>query len=896
MTIDEIEALIRRMSPEQREDAVRLVHSAGIWTPLPGPQTMAYISDADIVGYGGSAGGGKGLALDTPIPTPSGWVLMGDIKPDDVVFDENGNQCRVIGVSEINNRCCYKLIFDDGASIIADDVHRWVTFDAKELANLTKRDADWKASRRLKRTSTAKGIKSAAFTAAISARNSARAEKMETLPLPIGTIRSTQEIYDSQKTTTGRSNHAIKMQGALNTAPAILPIPPYTLGAWLGDGTSINGGFTGIDSSIWERIESDGFEVRHSKKINSLHTIVGLKVRLRPMGLLGNKHIPDQYLRASYEQRLELLQGLMDTDGHAATDGGAEFDNINEKLADGVFELCRSLGIKATKQNGTAKLNGREISKKYRIKFTTILPVFGMPRKAQRLPLVTRRVSQFRYLISCEKIDSVPTKCISVNSTNNMYLAGNAMIPTHNSFLAIGKALTQHQKSIIFRREGTQLTGIIDDMIKVVGHRVGYNSIDKIWRNPVVGKQVEFGSFPNLGDETRYQGRPHDLIVFDEAANMRESQVRFLMGWLRTTLIGQKCQALMTFNPPTDEDGRWIISFFAPWLDRTAFPAPALAGELRYAASIPAENGTSKDLWVDGPAPFVLHDGEPLYDFDTRQYRAQDIITPMSRTFIPSSVSDNPFLVGTGYIAQLQALPEPLRSQMLHGDFMAGVTDDPWQVIPTDWVDRAMDRWTDRYPKGDMDSLGCDVARGGKDETVIARRHGMWFDKPLVYAGQQTPDGPAVAGLCISALRDQAPIHIDVIGVGSSPYDFLVQAQQQVLGVNVSEKSVQTDRSGRLKFFNVRTELWWMMREALDPAYDNGICLPPNKRLKADLCTPRWAMKDSGTIQVESREAIVKRLGRSPDYASAYVLALIDTPKVLSQKIIAFYNRKTSWR
>ena len=315
-----------------------------------------------------------------------------------------------------------------------------------------------------------------------------------------------------------------------------------------------------------------------------------------------------------------------------------------------------------------------------------------MPRKAQRLPIVTRRVSQFRYLISCEKIDSVPTKCISVNSTNNMYLAGNAMIPTHNSFLAIGKALTQHQKSIIFRREGTQLTGIIDDMIKVVGHRVGYNSIDKIWRNPVVGKQIEFGSFPNLGDETRYQGRPHDLIVFDEAANMRESQVRFLMGWLRTTVIGQKCQALMTFNPPTDEDGRWIISFFGPWLDRSAFPAPALAGELRYAASIPAENGTSKDLWVDGPAPFVLHEGEPLYDFDTRQYRAQDIITPMSRTFIPSSVSDNPFLVGTGYIAQLQALPEPLRSQMLHGDFMAGVTDDPWQVIPTDWVDG---QWTD---------------------------------------------------------------------------------------------------------------------------------------------------------------------------------------------------------
>jgi hypothetical protein len=136
-----------------------------------------------------------------------------------------------------------------------------------------------------------------------------------------------------------------------------------------------------------------------------------------------------------------------------------------------------------------------------------------------------------------------------------------------------------------------------------------------------------------------------------------------------------------------------------------------------------------------------------------------------------------------------------------------------------------------------------------------------------------------VAGLCIAANRDQAPIHIDVIGVGSSPYDFLEQANQQVIGVNVSEKSIEVDRSKLLRFYNQRTELWWKMREALDPAYDTGICLPPNQRLKADLCTPKWAMKDSGMIQVESREQIVKRLGRSPDYGSAFVLALKDTPK-----------------
>jgi len=131
---------------------------------------------------------------------------------------------------------------------------------------------------------------------------------------------------------------------------------------------------------------------------------------------------------------------------------------------------------------------------------------------------------------------------------------------------------------------------------------------------------------------------------------------------------------------------------------------------------------------------------------------------------------------------------------MLYGDFMAGVSDDPWQVIPTAWVDMAMARWVDKSPKGIMDSLGIDVARGGQDETLIQRRHGMWFDMPLAYPGLQTPDGPAVAGLSIAAARDKAPMHIDVIGVGSSPYDFLKQANQQVIGVNGSEKSNKTDR------------------------------------------------------------------------------------------------------
>lgn len=442
--------------------------------------------------------------------------------------------------------------------------------------------------------------------------------------------------------------------------------------------------------------------------------------------------------------------------------------------------------------------------------------------------------------------------------------------------LACGKALTSHRKIGIFRLNGTELTGVLDRITELLGGRNGYNGKDNIWRTrrvDGVAIQVEFGSFPNPDDEKKYQGRPHDLLVFDEAANMRESAVRFLLGWLRTTVPGQKCQALLTFNPPTTAEGRWIIQFFAPWLDKK-HPNPAEPGELRYFATV-----DGKDVEVDSGKPFT-HNGE--------------VITPLSRTFIPSRISDNPYLMGTGYMAQLQSLPEPLRSQMLYGDFQAGMEDDPWQVIPTAWAEAAMARWKRPDKLLPMDSLGVDVARGGKDNTILARRHGMWFDEPLAYPGTATPDGPTIAGLVVSAIRDRAPIHIDVIGVGSSPYDFLNEMGQQVLGVNVAESALGLDKSGRLRFKNQRSELWWRMREALDPANNTGIALPPDQRLLADLCAPTWKLVGQ-TVAVASREEILDKIGRSPDYASAYCLALMDTPKRSIMQELGRYNKREEY-
>lgn len=360
---------------------------------------------------------------------------------------------------------------------------------------------------------------------------------------------------------------------------------------------------------------------------------------------------------------------------------------------------------------------------------------------------------------------------------------------------------------------------------------------------------------------------------FDEATEMREAQVRFIMGWTRSPDPSVRPRAILTFNPPTTTEGRWVIKFFAPWLDK-AHPNPAKPGELRWFTT----KGDDQDFEVPDGRTFVFDGDEMVYDFDEDNYTPEQIIKPKSRTFIPARLVDNPYYMATDYMSTLQSLPEPLRSQMLNGDFGAGMEDDAYQLIPTRWVELAQARWKPLDVKPEMTGMGVDVARGGKDETIISRRHGWWFDELLSFKGADTDDGPKVMAQTLAAQRDQAPIHIDVVGVGASPYDFLVNAKAQVYGVNVGEGSTGTDKSGRLTFFNLRSELWWRLREAFDPDANNGIAIPPCPKLLSDLCAPRW--KPQGrVVKVESRDEIIKRIGRSPDRGSALILALIDTPK-----------------
>ena len=251
-----------------------------------------------------------------------------------------------------------------------------------------------------------------------------------------------------------------------------------------------------------------------------------------------------------------------------------------------------------------------------------------------------------------------------------------------------GLALTKHTKSLIIRRESVQLRSIKDTLISMVGSTKGLNEQLGIWKNPVPGKSIEFGYLDSPGDEENYRGRDHDLLALDEVTELKEDQVRFIQAWVRTVIPGQQCTVIMSFNPPRKREGMWVIKYFAPWLD-VNHPNPALPGEKRWFAIIDGQ-----DVEVSDNRPFILGEDENefIYDFNPNEYSSIDIIKPESRVFIPARVTDNVFL-DDRYIRKLQALPEPLRSQMLRGDFQYEFDDDPMQVIPAQWVEEAMARW-----------------------------------------------------------------------------------------------------------------------------------------------------------------------------------------------------------
>lgn len=433
------------------------------------------------------------------------------------------------------------------------------------------------------------------------------------------------------------------------------------------------------------------------------------------------------------------------------------------------------------------------------------------------------------------------------------------------SGLLCGLALMEHRQTLLMRRNGVDFEGgggLIEELLKLNGTRDGFSGKSPPTLRTDDGRIITFGSATNLGDEQKYMGRARDLLGIDEATQFSESQIRFLMGWVRTTHEGQRTRTVFATNPPISAEGEWVVRMFRPWLDLT-HPKPAKVGELRWYVTVESE-----DIEVDGPEPVEI---------------GGHTLLPTSRTFIPAALKDNPFIIRDEYQKQLDALPEPYRSAIRDGNFMAARRDDEWQVIPTDWIRAAQERWTADPPDhAPMCAMGVDVAQGGADQTVLAARYDGWFSPIIAVAGKTTPTGGEVAGLVIKYRKHRAVVVIDMDGGwGGDAYSRLKDNNIECRPHKGSAGSVRRTVDGMLKFRNKRAEVWWRFREALDPGQDDGsvIALPPDQELVADLTAPRFKVTPSG-IQIEEKSEIKKRLGRSPDKGDAVTMAWSGGPKM----------------
>ncbi|MEM7634674.1 MAG: terminase, partial [Pseudomonadota bacterium] len=238
-----------------------------------------------------------------------------------------------------------------------------------------------------------------------------------------------------------------------------------------------------------------------------------------------------------------------------------------------------------------------------------------------------------------------------------------------------------------------------------------------------------------------------------------------------------------------------------------------------------------------------------------------------------AELADNPDLEESGYASILAALPSGMREAMMEGDFTIGQRDEPFQVIPQGWVEAAMDRWHEAGGSAPMTSLGVVIAQGGSDMTVLSARHGGWFARLKTYKGVDTHDGPSVAGLIFMQLRDGAEVVLDMGGgYGGSTYDHLKQTLSPTQ-FNGAAAGPGRDKSGTLGFLNLRAAAWWALREALDPDYGGQIALPRDAELKSDLCAPTYKVVPGAKIQIEDKQELKKRIGRSPDRGDAVVMA-----------------------
>lgn len=464
-------------------------------------------------------GWGKALALDTLIPTPRGLTPLSDIQTGDLVYAPDGTPTRVLQAHPtLHGRSCSVLTFSDGTRVVADDEHLWVT--------VTREQRRRPHSRRSRATP------------------------------PTHTTREIRESIREGKT----ANHFIPTTQPLEHPHSSLRIPPYLLGYWLGDGSSKSWRFTilkedyphfasKLPPDITPTIRPDKsspdtcFDVKLSNLTPASRNLRGqyesndsLQSQLKYLGIHQNKHIPHEYLYSSADDRIELLRGLMDSDGTINREGNqARYHSTSQTLADQAYYLISSLGYVVTRSIKQPRITGKPDAQckpchVLRFRPRPELNPFSLPRKRDRVS--AQRASRLtgRFIVSVESCPSVPVRCLTVDHPSRLYLITPACIPTHNTRTGAEQVLRWVRNG--YRRIGIIAPTSADTRDVATEGESGILTVAHPRERPLYEPSKRRLTFPNGAIATlfsaeepeRLRGPQHDAIWMDEMAGWQYPQ------------------------------------------------------------------------------------------------------------------------------------------------------------------------------------------------------------------------------------------------------------------------------------------------------------------------------------------------------------------------------------
>ena len=747
-------------------------------------------------------GSGKDTSPETPILTSLGWVRADELQLGDTVFDEAGLPTKITGVSPVWDTEGYRITFDDNSTIDVSAQHLW---NVQDLTQRKRGVTDW------------------------------RDYWNNTVTL------ETQELYKlGIKTTSNQNRWRIPLTKPLRGVPTELPIDPYLLGFWLGDGNSdahiITIGKTKL--GLLDYLDSQGisYEVtNHLESKGSLRVrlaMSGLRANLRSLGLLGNKHIPVEYLLASETQRRELLAGIMDADGFTNPDkgGAVGIDLTDKRLSEDLYSLVCSLGYKVFLREGTSAytLNGERhvTGTRYRMSWTPDTNPFKIRNQDWSVAgLAQRSRHTVRTIVSIEPIGRIQNFCIEVDSPRSLYLAGRQLVPTHNSHLAATLIMwwvctRQQMDSIALVSAPTynQLHAIIFESLRKNHQKFnlpGTISLKDEWKSDD-GTIMAFGRKPSDQNVHGFQGIHRTggvLVVLDEACGIHEN----IFVGAEAVTTGRLDHILAIFNP--DDVNSYIGKAWQrqdpSWhfVNISAFDTPNFTGEYM---PDEARNGLVSPEWVE--------EKKKSWGEDSPRYKSK--------------------VLGEFSLATTNSLFSP--ADMLKGSI------------------------TELEPSAEsVPRFGVDIARFGEDNTTVysyqdgvVRLVDNWAKSDLVSTAERIHRLAMEHGV--------KEIRIDGVGVGAGVQDMLTRLGEGLyvtIGMvgNASSPDLDKWRNARAYWYDSTRER--MHKGFLDIDGEDSV-------LADELAMITYHFKNQrNSLQIDSKEDIKLRTDKSPDFADAFIYA-----------------------